>query len=231
MDLLALYGPFVKDQIHVQEKLAERYSEQEWRATRHQRNVVVCRSLLRDLEMVQERIKSMPPGGLAASVVSSGLQLAPEDLDGLPTELMEQLTITERETKEFAIIDLINKSGGILPVNKIIIGLYRKTGEINNRAALISKLHRMVAKGRLHTNPQDRRGVFSTKPLNEVGKDNLRDDEDEDHGENSAVPQTKIFVEAEQKPVKSDVNESSLRSLRRRRRARVATVASLVGTD
>lgn len=228
MDLLSQYGPFVKDQIHVQEKLAERYREQEWRATRHQRNVVVCRSLLRDLEMLQERFKGAPFGAAGDALVSSGLQLAPEDLDGLPPELMEQLTITDRETKEFAIIGLINQAGGVLPVNKIIIGLFRKTGEVSNRAALISKLHRMVAKGRLYTNPQDRRGVFSTKPLEETSKNAIKDeDEEEDDLEEPPAAGSDKVPEVIKTTPRSSTNDASLRALRRRRGLRSIDVAAV----
>jgi hypothetical protein len=55
--------------------------------------------------------------------------------------------------------------GGVLPLNKILIGLYRKTGVTHKRPALTSRLYRMVERGRLYNVPEQK-GVYSITSIN-----------------------------------------------------------------
>lgn len=94
------------------------------------------------------------------------LSLTPEDIKGLPQELLGELSISGDLT-EFAILEVIEESGGISSLDRIIVGLYRKTGEINKRQAVISRLYRMGQKGLVYNVP-GKKGVYSLELLTEV---------------------------------------------------------------
>ena len=103
---------------------------------------------------------------IGKSIISSKLGLTPEEIDGLPPELLEELSITEADKADFAVIAVIDEAGGVLSLDKILIALYRKTGEVNKRANLNSRVYRLVNKGSLFNVP-GRKGVYSTQELTE----------------------------------------------------------------
>lgn len=94
------------------------------------------------------------------NVVSPALHLLPEDLEGLPKELLKELNISESDQLELEIFDSLKKAGGTLPVDKILIQLYRDTGQVHSRDKLAAKLYRMSAKGKLIAS-NEHRGVYS----------------------------------------------------------------------
>jgi hypothetical protein len=69
-----------------------------------------------------------------------------EDIEGLPPELMQELSISDADRLEFTIVGIINEAGGLMSLDKIIIGLYKKSGEIHKRSTLTSRLYRMIQK-------------------------------------------------------------------------------------
>lgn len=112
----------------------------------------------------------------ARGVVSSSLHFVPEDLEGLPPELMDQLNISESDELELQIFEAIEKAGGSLPVDKILIQIYRDTEKVLQRDKLASKLYRMASKGRLIAS-SEHRGVYSLpdaeRPI--LGVENFQD--------------------------------------------------------
>ena len=166
MKLLDRHGAFVKDQIFLQEKLASRYRDISWRSQKHLDNAEHMRAILRDLEKAQESIDSLAPVlHSGKQVISHGIAMKPEDLENLPQELLSELSLSETDKLEFEIIEIIRNAGGVLPLNKVIIGLYRKTGAVHKRPALTSRLYRMVQRGRLYNVPEQK-GVYSISPIN-----------------------------------------------------------------
>jgi hypothetical protein len=87
-------------------------------------------------------------------------------LNGLPEELIQELNITTGDKTEFAIINLMTEAGGIVSLDRMIVGLYRRTGEIHKRSALLNRLYRMIQKGSIYSVP-GKKGVYSTEEMNE----------------------------------------------------------------
>ena len=56
--------------------------------------------------------------------------LTPEVIEGLPKELMDELSISDADRTEFAIMNIIDENGGIASLDNILIGLYKKTNDI-----------------------------------------------------------------------------------------------------
>lgn len=106
------------------------------------------------------------------SMKSSRLGLSPEEIDGLPAELLEELSISEADKADFAVLSVIDEAGGVLSLDKILIALYRRTGEINKRTQINSRLYRMTQKGMVYSVP-GRKGIYSTRELSEQEANNL----------------------------------------------------------
>ena len=53
------------------------------------------------------------------------LTLMPEDIEGLPPELLEQLSISESDLLDFKIIEIIQARRGLATLDQIIIDLYQ----------------------------------------------------------------------------------------------------------
>lgn len=164
MDIVAKYAPFVNDQIGLQEKMAKRYAHQEWRRDRHLTSQSILRNLLDDLVIVQSRLNDTPHQDIKPTNVLRNITLTMEDIEGLPPELMQELSISDADRLEFTIVGIINEAGGLMSLDKIIIGLYKKTGEIHKRSTLTSRLYRMIQKSLIYSVPY-RKGIYSTQEL------------------------------------------------------------------
>ena len=90
------------------------------------------------------------------------LSLTPADLEGLPEEVLKQLSISDGDRTDFAVLNLLEELGGIATLDQLLIGLYRKTGEVLKRQALTSRLYRMTQKELIY-GISGKKGVYSTK--------------------------------------------------------------------
>jgi hypothetical protein len=158
--------PFVNDQIGVHDKLSERFGLQPWRAERHQQSAATLRELAKDIEDAQRALDECARQTQAIGNAYKRMSLTLEDVEGLPPELMSELSISESDKLDFAIESIMNEAGGILSLDKILIGLWKKTGEIHRRGNITSRLYRMRQKGTIHAVP-NKSGYYSTRPLSE----------------------------------------------------------------
>jgi len=85
--------------------------------------------------------------------------LNPYELDDLPESLVEDLNLTKGEKHEAQIIDLFLTAGRALSVKEVVVGMYRKFGEVHGRNNINTRLHRLAERGVLNTAPQ-KRGVY-----------------------------------------------------------------------
>lgn len=108
------------------------------------------------------------------SHVSNSIYVTPQDLVGLPDEVIAQLNISESDRHEFFIMSVIEKLGGVASIDKIIIGAYRDSKEILERQKLNAKLYRMASKGLIYSHPS-KKGVYSLK---EIREDNTGGDDE-----------------------------------------------------
>ena len=105
---------------------------------------------------------------LARSVsAQKRIQLTYEDVQGLPEELVKELNISDTDRQEMIIEHIIAASGGVLSLDKILIELYRRTGEIHKRNTLTSRLYRMAQRGTIY-NVIGKKGVYSTYEISET---------------------------------------------------------------
>lgn len=169
MENLSEYIDFVKTQVTFHESKAAHFEKYVTkfpingkRAESHRRMAAKFTALLGFLDAHSGR--SMP--SKIGPVLNSRLGLSPEEIDGLPPELLEELSISEADKADFAVLSVVDDAGGVLSLDKMLIALYRKTGEIHKRASLNARVYRMVTRGTMFNVP-GRKGVYSTRQMTE----------------------------------------------------------------
>ena len=132
---------FVKDTIVFLEQTNESLPAE------HHQNLTEYKNILNFLE------DSLPK--------NSSLFINPDDLIGLPDELIQELNLNASEFKDFQLIDVIKSLGGVAGIDKILIGFFKATKEIENRTRLTSRLYRMSTRGLVFPHPT-RKGIYAS---------------------------------------------------------------------
>lgn len=160
------YVEFVKEQVGVQQKLAKKYESSPYRKGQHLASAKNFAELEGFLTEIQTK------GTQDTSYLNRGdspqkrLLLTFEEIDGLPEELLKELNVSDTDKQDFMVEHLIAQAGGILSLDKIMIELYRRTGEIPKRNTITSRLYRMAGKGMIYNVPA-KKGVYSTYEVTE----------------------------------------------------------------
>lgn len=170
--ILEKYGSFVKEQIDHNDRSAVKFRADEKRAQAYMQRAATFRQLLADLEQ--------PSAPTAADAYPEAIfRLTQEEIQDLPPELLEQLSLTESDKKEFLLAQIIDDLGGATSLDKLLIAIFRRTGEVEKRTRLNSRLYRMANKGMIHAHPT-RKGIYGNKPFPaEPGQAALFDSEED----------------------------------------------------
>lgn len=155
---------FVKTQVSFHDAMAERYKKVPDRRKRHTETAQGFRDLAAHLEALE--------AGQDAVVTPvrkkpAQLNLTFEEVEGLPPELVEELSISGGDRTDFTVLRVVEATGGIASLDRILIGIYRETGEITKRSTLTSRLYRMCQKGLLYNVP-NKKGVYSLEEMTEA---------------------------------------------------------------
>ena len=156
---------FVNEQVAFHETRVEMYEKNKQRKNKHLQTLKSFFSL-RDLLSNIENQSSSTPEQLT-------LSLRPEDLDGLPDELVAELSITSADKAEFLIASLMKEAGGVMSLDQVLVSYYKSTGEIVKRAAMTNRMYRMAQKGLVHSVPE-KKGIYSTNPAPESESETIR---------------------------------------------------------
>ena len=86
------------------------------------------------------------------------------DLAELPEGLLRQIPAVRVDEVEQQILDVLkHRLDGAGTVDEILVGLYRLSGKVEDRAKLAGKLYRMVSRQpRLLASVKGKRGVYKT---------------------------------------------------------------------
>lgn len=85
------------------------------------------------------------------------------NLDDLPESLRSQLQVGKIGVVEREIIAVIRELfDGVANVDEILVGLFRRTGEVHERQPLANRLYRMGQAGHLISVPK-KKGVYRLK--------------------------------------------------------------------
>lgn len=85
------------------------------------------------------------------------------DLSDLPAELLAQLSGVKTDELEDQIYAAVKASGEEIELDRLLIELFRRHGDVHERRFLNNKSYRMVQKGLIYQVP-GRKGVYTTIP-------------------------------------------------------------------
>lgn len=159
---------FVKSQLEFQQRQAARFAKEPRRAALHEASALQFRSLLGDLIELKDWISAHPNwrAEKEKDTTPKRLALTWEEVEGLPKEVLDELSISDSDRTEFNIIAAIRALGGIASLDRIIICLFNQTGEINKRMTLNQRLYRMTQKELIHGVP-GKKGVYSLEVISD----------------------------------------------------------------
>lgn len=163
MSILGKHLAFVNEQVDFHEKMVEKFSPTSFRGALHRGTADKFKALAADLESADKSIDSPQTGRLPAKGQVQ-LSLTIDDLEGLPDELVKELSLSDADKVEFEIVNSIEDAGGVISLDKLLIALYKRTGEIHKRNSLYSRLGRMASKNLIYYVP-GKKGVYSTEQL------------------------------------------------------------------
>lgn len=164
MLMLENHLPFVNDQASYHEKQAAFFESRgdNFKRKRHVDTASKYRALADDMVLA---VAGASPQQFAKPK-QLRLSLGPEDIKGLPKELLEELSVSG-DIVEFSIMEIIQDNGGAASLDQLLVGLYRKTKEIHKRSSLTTRLYRMGQKNMIYNVP-GRKGVYSSEQISEV---------------------------------------------------------------
>lgn len=169
MSILAKHIEFVKEQ----STFHARRADNSFKGKLHSSTSDKFNALLSDLEAADKVLDTPSPQVSSINAPKKiQLSLTIEDIEGLPEELLLELSLSDRDKTEFAIVNAIEEAGGIISLDKLLIALYRKTGEIHKRNSLYSKLSRMASKSQIYYVP-GKKGVYSTELIKAEDANNM----------------------------------------------------------
>ncbi len=162
-DQIEVFIAFLQEQIDFHKKMSERFAGDinPYRSAKHKETAADFRDL-RDFILSLEKNTQNVNRPTSRPL----LTLSPEDIEGLPEEQIEHLSITSSDKAEFSILAMLEASGGIMSLDQIIVGLYRETEEIQKRNLVTARLYRMAQKGMIHSVPT-KKGVYSLEKITE----------------------------------------------------------------
>lgn len=167
MSILVKHVEFVNDQIAFHNRMAAK-SENEKKAfakNLHNTTREKFKALVADLLEADKMLDRQPPDTQKPQQSFLRLSITPDDLEGLPDELVKELSL-DTDSTDFAILNVIEDAGGIISLDKLLIGLYKKTHQIHKRQSLTSRLYRM-SQNRLVFSVPTKKGVYSSHPMTE----------------------------------------------------------------
>lgn len=150
---------FVKQQIEYQDRRATTTRGEPKKLQFHIQTAERFRSLLQFLEDSQHTLSNKNPVLPGIDPIGA---LMPKELVGLPKELIDELSGGGIDKQELLIVELIEAAGGMLSLDRILIGIYKHTNEVIKRPLLTAKLYRMAQNGMIFRVPK-KKGLYTTE--------------------------------------------------------------------
>ena len=165
MNNLAQFVPFVNEQIAHQEKQRLKFAsgklKSAYREALHSESRDKFSALLAEILAVAETLKRAPA---VEKSLFAQIALDYDEITSLPEELLEELSSSQYDKGELQVLKMMREYGGIISLDRILVNLYKQTGEITKRPALTSRLYRMVQKEVIFSVP-GKKGFYSLHPL------------------------------------------------------------------
>jgi hypothetical protein len=158
MERLSRFLSFVNEQAVFHENMAAKYAREPKRVERHKSTAITLRELAAEIERLPQETGAVGAGR------PSQFFLSLDEIEGLPEDLIKELSISEGDKTDYAVLRVIEQCGGIASLDRILVNLFREHKEVFKRNTLTSRLYRMTQKGLLFNVPY-KKGVYSTKEM------------------------------------------------------------------
>lgn len=76
--------------------------------------------------------------------------LNPLDMQDLPEDLSDELSVSQSDTEDAQILELLDIAGRSLDLNELLIGSFRKYNVKHKRNLLTARIYRLVKRGLVH---------------------------------------------------------------------------------
>lgn len=172
MSILSKHMAFVNELIAIQGKLAAKFAAQDWRAAMHAENVSKLTAMLADLVETDKLLDSPSSIQLPQQLKPNRFILKPEEIEGLPPELLAELSQSSADKGELAVYNVIKEYGGIASLDQVLVGLFKKTGESAKRTTLTSRMYRMQQREMVYAVP-GKKGIYSLVEMSLAEADKL----------------------------------------------------------
>lgn len=174
---------FVKRQIRYHERQAYRLRidpEKEKMHTDYRQHFESIQSVLSENEALKREVEELKTNtqipAAITSLATDHSVLTAADLIGLPPELLAQLNVPEQDEQEKIILSILAENGGIISLDKLLIGLWRKNQQVvPQKKNTTTKLYRMIAKKLIYKVP-GKRGLYTTEPMPDSPDEQEEDD-------------------------------------------------------
>jgi hypothetical protein len=163
VSILGKHFAFVKEQAEFHVKMVDKFGGATFRGSLHKATADKFFALADDLQSADRQLDN-PVRTSATKKSGYQLSLSLEEVEDLPDELLEELHLSGADRTEFAIVNAIEEGGGIITLNRLLIALYRKTGEVYKRQSLYSILARLAQKNAIYYVP-GKKGVYSLEQI------------------------------------------------------------------
>lgn len=180
------YLSFVNTQSEFHKRQSENFGKNPYRKLKHSETAAMFDGLASFLRQQDEKLKSNSAEHTSQTSATTvkpqqlRLSLTPDDIAGLPEELLAELSYSSTDRNEFAILTLLNEAPHkVLSLDQIIVGLYRTTGEVHKRQTVTSRLYRMGQKS-LVFNVPGKKGVYSLNTMTREEAESLFGDTQDD---------------------------------------------------
>jgi hypothetical protein len=144
--------------------MVEKVGASSFRGNLHKGTAEKFKGLAADLEEADKLLDAPHKTSPSAQRGPIQLSLSIEDVEGLPDELVKELSLSDADKLEFEIVNAIEEAGGVISLDRLLISVFKRTGEIHKRAYLTNRLARMAQKNVIYYVP-GRKGVYSTEQL------------------------------------------------------------------
>jgi hypothetical protein len=163
MSILNTHNSFVKQQSEFHRRMAKKYAFDPKRQLLHISTAEKFEVLASDINDADKKLDD-PLFAPKPITLEQQLNLFPKELDDLPEDLKKELSSSDADIIERLTLTLMEEAGGIISLDRILVGLYRKTGEINKRVTMTSRMYRMAQKGYVYYVP-GKKGVYSVRKM------------------------------------------------------------------
>lgn len=161
--IMTNHAEFVKSQIVFHEKMADKFKANLKRRERHLETASQLQALHDHLTTLEAQPAAQ---GLPKVRGPFQLSLSFDEIEGLPPDLIKELSFSDSDRTDFTILRIVEESGGVASLDRILVGYYKETGEIMKRNTMTSRVYRMSQKGMLFPVP-GKKGAYSTEELSD----------------------------------------------------------------